>query len=233
MEKERICLRSTMTTPTSLTSSDHPCPFDARGWACTLATVALGLVALTSEKAQAADDRYKVHIRGQKIQVGKTQSVTIQLTADAPWHMNIDYPTSLKFKAASGVTLTKSKFKKTDAQTLSEHKIVFLVPLTATQAGAQTVSGKLKFAICKEDACSPASTPITLRLVATATTKPKSKRRSQKKQRPSSAQTKRVQASKHAVLRYFDSWIYAPIGHPGLDIRFFTPSDSARPSGSE
>lgn len=118
--------------------------------------------------AQAADDRFAVKVSGQVFEVNKTQMVSIRLTADAPWHMNMEYPTSMKLTGPSGLELKKTKFRKGDASVLSEHKILFQVPVRASSPGAFEAEATLKFAICKADACSPASTKVKLRLNARA-----------------------------------------------------------------
>lgn len=118
--------------------------------------------------ANAADERFAVKVSGQALEVGKAQTVQIKLTADSPWHMNMEYPTSMKLGDAAGIELGKTKFSKGDAKVLSEHKIVFEVPVKANRAGQFVADAKIKFAICKADSCSPASTKVKLRLSAKA-----------------------------------------------------------------
>lgn len=122
-----------------------------------------------------ADDRFDLKISGQRVEVGKPAKVQIKLTADNPWHMNMEYPTSLKVKGDGGLQLSKLKFRQGDASVLSEHKIVFAIPVTATSAGSHRVQGKIKFAICKADSCSPASAKVDLRIQASAP-QPKAKK---------------------------------------------------------
>lgn len=195
-----------------------------------LATTGLSFIA----SAHAADDRFKVKVSGQKVQVGKTQKVKIQLTADNPWHMNIDFPTSLKLGEVAGVTLGKSKFKKGDAQTLSEHKIVFMVPVTANKAGTQVIDGKLKFAICKEDSCSPAKAKVSLRIQAsepasskkTKPTKPtKPKKTKSVKAKPRKAK-KAAPSTTPLALQLIGPWLFDPTWGPGLSPKFFAASTS-------
>lgn len=152
-------------------NQDSPSPPAPRRWAGFL-LLGLCLIALP---ADAADKRFAVKVSGQSLQVGQAQKVQIKLTADAPWHMNMEYPTSMKLSQASGLQLNKTKFKKGDATILSEHKIVFEVPVVAASAGRFETDATIKFAICKADSCSPASTKVKLRLNAKAPQKPQAK----------------------------------------------------------
>lgn len=169
-------------------------------------TLAGILTMLASPAAHAADERFELRVIGQKLTVGKTQTVQVKLSADTPWHMNLDYPTSLKLGENNALELGKRKFRKGDASVLSEHKIVFSVPVTATSPGVHRVQGKIKFAICKADSCSPASAKVDLRInaVAPAATKVTSKTTSQttsktkpkKSTKPSKPTTKRKRKGK-------------------------------------
>lgn len=151
--------------------------------------------------AQAADDRFAVEVIGQNIEINKTQKVKIKLTADDPWHMNMEYPTSMKLKGTSGLEMSKTKFRKGDASVLSEHKIVFEVPVRASAPGSFQTDATIKFAICKADSCSPASTKVKLRLKANsrpelaANTNSKPQPKTAKKTRRKSSRDKR-QANK-------------------------------------
>lgn len=141
----------------------------------TAAMLVLGMsfgsaAALTPASADAAsaakkETRFKLEVsKAGKAVVGKKTSVTVTLSADNPWHMNPDFPTSLKLKAPAGVKVAKATLKKGDAKTFTEHKMQFVVEMTPTKAGKQTVTGKLKFAICKKDSCSPAKANVSIPL---------------------------------------------------------------------
>lgn len=124
---------------------------------------AAALVPATADAAAAADNRFNVAVGSAKgVKVGKAHKVKVELTAASPWYMNTDFPTGLKVKASGAIKLSKAKFKKTDASPLSKKKIVFTVEFTPTKAGSATISGDLKFAICRKESCSPVKTKVSI-----------------------------------------------------------------------
>lgn len=128
---------------------------------------AAALAPATADAASAAkkETRFKLEVsKVGKAVVGKKTSVTVTLSADNPWHMNKDFPTSLKLKASAGAKVAKATMKKKDAKTFTEHKMQFVVDITPTKTGKQSVDGVLKFAICKADSCSPAKAKVSIPL---------------------------------------------------------------------
>lgn len=131
---------------------------------------AAALAPATADAASAAkaETRFKLTVSGDtKVKKGKKATVTVTLTADNPWHMNKDFPTALTLKAPAGVKLAKTTFKKGDASTFSEHKMEYKVEVTGKAVGKQTITGKIKFAICKKDSCSPAKADVSIPLTVT------------------------------------------------------------------
>jgi hypothetical protein len=82
------------------------------------------------------------------------------MKAIAPWHVNLDYPTSLEVGAPPQVELTQAVFEKRHAIHLDEDGFEYQVGLTATAAGEKDFRGILMFAICEEDACVPVKQDI-------------------------------------------------------------------------
>ncbi len=109
------------------------------------------------------DDRYVLQIDTPEATAGKEGSVTVRVVPKAPWHMNLDFPTSLKLEAPAGVTLAKADLKKADA-TLDESTCAFDVKFTAPTAGEHAFSGKFKFAVCQDEACSPVTEELEFKV---------------------------------------------------------------------
>ncbi len=114
--------------------------------------------------ADPTDDRYALRIDAADAAVGKEGSVKVTVVPKAPWHMNLDFPTSLALTAPDGVTLAKAELKKGDAAKLDEQSAEFDVKFTPTAAGEKTVSGKFKFAVCQDEACSPVTEEFAVKL---------------------------------------------------------------------
>ncbi|RMG95101.1 MAG: hypothetical protein D6705_14245 [Deltaproteobacteria bacterium] len=85
----------------------------------------------------------------------------MRVTPKAPWHMNLDFPTSLELSPPADVTVPKTKLKKADAKQLDENAAAFDVEITPTAPGSKSFSGTFKFAVCQEEACSPVTETIT------------------------------------------------------------------------
>lgn len=113
--------------------------------------------------APAGDDRYELKIETPEAQSGQESKVTVRVVPKKPWHMNLDFPTSLKVDGPEGVALTKADMKKGDAQ-LDENACQFDVAFTPSAAGEQTFTGKFKFAVCQDEACSPVTEDIEFKV---------------------------------------------------------------------
>lgn len=96
--------------------------------------------------------------------VGAEGTVKITIVPKDPWHMNLDYPTSLAVTPPGDVTLAKAELKKDDATRLDEQSAEFGVAFTAAAAGDKTFTGQLKFAVCQDDACAPVTEEIQFRV---------------------------------------------------------------------
>jgi hypothetical protein len=109
------------------------------------------------------DDRYSLVIDTPEAKAGQEGSVTVRVVPKAPWHMNLDFPTSLKLQAPAGVTLANADLKKADAK-LDESTCAFDVKFTAPAAGEHAFSGKFKFAVCQDEACSPVTEEVEFKV---------------------------------------------------------------------
>lgn len=203
---------------------------------------------LAPASAQAGDERYQLRISGQEIPAGQSGQVKLELTADEPWHMNTDFPTSVKISPVAGVAFDQATLKRGDARVLSEHKIVFIFDVSPQRSGEYRMPGKIKFAICKNDSCSPASARFNLRIQSRASktaetaapapkqvesAQPKAKRerrarRPRRKGKKSGAFRPAAPLARPSVsldersplaLRYLDQWMLDPIWGPGMSQR--------------
>ena len=69
--------------------------------------------------------------------------------------MNKDYPTNLSVVAPAGATVDKPKQGAKDAVKFAEEGADFDVAYTCNEAGKQTFTGELKFAVCSASSCDP------------------------------------------------------------------------------
>ncbi len=116
------------------------------------------------EGADPAEDRYALKIDVVDATAGKEGTFNVTVTPKAPWHMNLDFPTSLAVTAPEGVTLAKAELRKDDATKLDETSAAFAVKFTPAAAGDKDLSAKFKFAVCQDEACSPVTEEFQVKL---------------------------------------------------------------------
>jgi len=124
-----------------------------------------GKVKVVEGKAPGGDDRYALEIEPPADATkGQEGQVMVRVVPKKPWHMNLDFPTSLKVEPPPGVELANASLKKGDALTLDDDSCVFAVKFTPSEAGDHAFSGKFKFAVCQDDACSPVTEDVSFKV---------------------------------------------------------------------
>lgn len=93
--------------------------------------------------------------------VGAAATARVSVKPSAGFHINKDFPTSLKVTPPDGVSVAKTALSKADGQ-VSEQEAAFDVVLTASAAGARSIAGELKFAVCSATTCDPHREKITI-----------------------------------------------------------------------
>lgn len=78
--------------------------------------------------------------------------------------MNLDFPTSLKLDPPEGIALGKADLKKADATKLDDESCQFDVTYTPSKPGEQVITGTFKFAVCQDEACSPVTENVELKV---------------------------------------------------------------------
>ena len=92
------------------------------------------------------------------------EELSVRVVPKQPWHMNLDFPTSLAIGAPDGVTLAKQELKKGDADKLDENSAEYSVKFTPAAAGDKAFTGKFKFAVCQDEACSPVTEEVAFKV---------------------------------------------------------------------
>jgi hypothetical protein len=115
--------------------------------------------------AAGGDERYDLLVQPPAdAKAGQEGAVTVKVVPKQPWHMNLDFPTSLKMQAPEGVTLVNAEQKKADAVKLDEENCEFAVKFTPSAAGEQSFTGKFKFAVCQDEACAPVTEELEFKV---------------------------------------------------------------------
>ncbi|MCH9684688.1 MAG: hypothetical protein K0V04_24850 [Deltaproteobacteria bacterium] len=122
-------------------------------------------VKVVEGKAPGNDDRYALSVvPPSDAAAGQESEVVVRVVPKKPWHMNLDFPTSLKVAPPEGVALANAHLKKGDASTLDDNACEFSVKFTPAQAGEQAFTGQFKFAVCKDEACSPVTEDVAFKV---------------------------------------------------------------------
>ena len=101
------------------------------------------------------DDRYTLTIEPpSEVTVGAASVVRVKVVPKAPWHMNLDFPTSLAVRAPADVTVARPEQRKPEAVRLDDNGAEFAIDFTPASAGDKSFTGTFKFAVCQDDACS-------------------------------------------------------------------------------
>ncbi len=112
-----------------------------------------------------ADDRFALSIEPPaEAAAGAESVVKIKVLPKEPWHMNHDYPITLKIDPPGGVALAKTEQKKGDAVKFEDSGCEFDVSFTPSEAGEKTFSGQFRFAICQDEACAPVTESVEFRV---------------------------------------------------------------------
>lgn len=136
------------------------------------------------EGARGADDaRYRLKPEEGQLAVsapadakaGAETTASIVVTPGPEYKVNVEFPTKLTLESPTGVTLAKAELKaggaskeKGDADVFDESKLTFTVKLTPAAAGAHTIKGSFKFAVCDKagSTCLAKKEPIAIQVAA-------------------------------------------------------------------
>jgi hypothetical protein len=110
------------------------------------------------------DERYALSIETPEAKAGEPARVVVRVVPKAPWHMNLDFPTSLAVDPAGGVEVSKADLKKADATKLDDDQAQFDVEFTAAEAGEKAFTGTFKFAVCQDEACVPVTENVEFKV---------------------------------------------------------------------
>jgi hypothetical protein len=88
----------------------------------------------------------------------------VALEPKGHWHINQEYPTTIKVKGPAGLELPKAELGKPDAAQFGDTLAKFDVPFTPKAAGPATVECEVSFAMCTAETCVPDTRTLALAL---------------------------------------------------------------------
>ena len=88
------------------------------------------------------------------VQAGADGNVEISIVPAKGYKWNKDFPAMLTLKSgADDVVAVKTETFKGDAFKSKDKQVSVAAGITGKKAGASTVSGELRFSVCKEESC--------------------------------------------------------------------------------
>lgn len=123
-----------------------------------------GPIAAAGPGAALGTKPYTISVVAPAAKVGAKGAATVTMKPGSGYHLNTEFPLSLKLTLPDGVTTPKAELKKADAKTFKEAEGSFDIPFVAASAGQKTIQGELRFAVCTETTCEPQRTQVTITL---------------------------------------------------------------------
>ena len=102
-----------------------------------------------------AGNPFSLTVDAPAARVGAAAQVRVKVAAAAGYHVNKEYPTSLKLTAPAGIEMPKATMTAKDGAKIETQAASFEIGYTAREAGKKVVTGTVSFAVCSETTCDP------------------------------------------------------------------------------
>lgn len=86
---------------------------------------------------------------------GQEGRFEIALTPRGNYHVNTQYPMTIRLQAPEGVVLPSAEIGADQAAEMAEPRARFQVPFTPSAAGQHRVTAEVDFAVCTPESCMP------------------------------------------------------------------------------
>lgn len=110
----------------------------------------------------AEGEGYRWALEARKTTVGVPGTLRLELTTQAPWHVNEEYPLAVHLQGVESLRFGKENLERGDAEEAGEEAIRFQIPFTATTAGEHRITANVDFAVCTDQACVPEERELAL-----------------------------------------------------------------------
>jgi hypothetical protein len=136
-------------------SAPPPEPEATRELAPKVEGAAAGTEAKAGGASKATGQGYVVEVTSAPATAGAEGSARLTLKATGGYHVNKEFPLSLKVTPPEGVTLVKAQQGADDAAKLEELEAAWDIKFTSPAAGAKSFAATFRFAVCTETTCDP------------------------------------------------------------------------------
>jgi hypothetical protein len=126
-----------------------------------VSAVALLLAATATLGTAVAGDQYELSIKSPSAKANERAVAKVSLAPKGAFHVNTEYPVKLTLSAPDGVKLEKETLRGADAARFEKTGLDFEVAFVAGGSGKKSFSGELKFAVCTDTECKPATEKVS------------------------------------------------------------------------
>jgi hypothetical protein len=116
----------------------------------------------TAARADAAPagPRFEVDVDAPtRATAGRPSHARVKVRALSPWHMNLEYPATLRVQGPRGVELTADD-RRVRPERLDSESAEFSWPFTPPHRGEARFEAQLQFAVCGAEECAPETVPV-------------------------------------------------------------------------
>jgi len=124
----------------------------------------LGAVARAGEPVSAAATSYRIETEGstRQLPAGADGKLVIDIVPLKGTHVNAEAPLKIALSGTPGLKLSRDTLGHRDALDPGSDGARFVVPFTATRAGAQEARARVDFFICSDEWCVKQSREVTV-----------------------------------------------------------------------
>jgi len=104
---------------------------------------------------------FDLRVTATSTRIGEPGIVAIEVHAASGWHLNLDYPTAIRFQATKDLALGRQLVDRTGADRYDEKIFRFLVPVSPRSSGDKKLIGELSLGLCQDaQSCVAVKHPI-------------------------------------------------------------------------
>lgn len=119
-----------------------------------------------SPVASAADPSFTIRTPDVTLQATQPGAARLEVVPNAPWKMNLEYPTRVRVAGSSSIVRAPQPELKNNPGGESQLPIIEKgltadVPLEGLSRGAEQVTAEVRFAVCTPETCVPKTATVT------------------------------------------------------------------------
>jgi len=98
------------------------------------------------------------------LRLATSSSIEVALDPVGSWHLSEEFPSSLELEVPAGLAATPATQGREHALRHDEQGSRFVIQVTATRAGRETLKAHLRFGLCRDELCTPTTRELDIPL---------------------------------------------------------------------